>query len=508
MTLRARIAIAMAVLAVITAVIVAVTTYEVTSNRVRAEVDQYLHTYGQRFQDPDGRQAAATCTGSSRSRPTPSQGGFGGPGESVEGVVFQCIGADGSVVTTIGASSLPVNERDVEIAASGRGRDVRTVESGERTWRVETVGINGGGAVQIARDFGESDRVLSTLRVTLVLLVVAAGAFAALLGWLIARRATEPLVQLTVAAEEVATTGRLDVDVPPAGSDEPGRLARAFAVMLAALGQSREQQQQLVQDAGHELRTPLTSLRTNVETLQRYPDLPPETRSTILADLGSETRELGSLVDELVQLATDTWDDEPEEHVDLAQIADRIVDRARRRTGRTVTLDAVPAPFVGRPRELARAIGNLVDNAAKFSEGPSPVEVTVRPSFVEVRDHGPGIAATDLPHVFDRFYRAADARPKPGSGLGLAIVDQIVRNHGGTVTVANAPDGGAVFTIRFAAGEVEPATAPPLPPPPAAPIGTSAVSPSPSAPGIGGDGLPDGPPTPAPDGPPIVPWAE
>ena len=450
MTLRARIAIAMAVLTVVSAVVVAFTTYEVTSNRVAGEVDQYLNSYGKRFQDPDGRQAAMTCSTSSRARVPGQGGGFGGPGEGVEGVVFQCLAIDGTVVATIGTSPLPVNDRDAEIAALGRGRAVRTVESDEETWRVETVGITGGGAVQIARDFGESGRVLSTLRLTLVLLVLTAGALSALFGWLIARRATKPLVQLTDAAEEVATTGRLDVEVPPAGRDEPGRLARAFAVMLSALGQSRDQQQQLVQDAGHELRTPLTSLRTNVETLQRYPDLPAETRASILADLDSETRELGSLVDELVQLATDTWDDGPEESLDLATIAERVVERTGRRTGRTVTLDARPSPFVGRSRDLTRAIGNLVDNAAKFSEAPTPVEVTVRPRFVSVRDHGPGIAIEDMPHVFDRFYRAADARPKPGSGLGLAIVDQIVRAHGGTVTVANVADGdGAIFTITF-----------------------------------------------------------
>jgi two-component system sensor histidine kinase MprB len=219
--------------------------------------------------------------------------------------------------------------------------------------------------------------------------------------------------------------------------------------MLAALGQSRDQQQQLVQDAGHELRTPLTSLRTNVETLQRYPDLPSETRDVILSDLQSETRELGALVDELVQLATDTWDDEPEDSVSLDFIAERVAERTRRRTGRVVELDVQSAVMIGRPRELTRAIGNLVDNAAKFSDDPTPVEVMVRPGVVVVRDHGPGINAEDQPHLFDRFYRAADARSKPGSGLGLAIVDQIVRAHGGTVTAANAPDGGAVFTIQF-----------------------------------------------------------
>jgi two-component system sensor histidine kinase MprB len=427
---------------------VATTTYVVTDQRVRVEVDQYLDTYAQRFQDPDGRQAAVMCSGETNRRQLPSVR-RGGDDGSVDGVAFQCLDRSGDSVASIGVNELPINARDRVIAAAGRGTQIRTVASDGTTWRVKTVGIAQGGAVQIARDYGETNRVLSSLKIWLFFVVIAASAVSALVGWLIARRSTKPLVQLTNAAEAVATTGRLDVEVPPAGKDEPGRLARSFATMLAALSQSRDQQQQLVQDAGHELRTPLTSLRTNVETLQRYPDLPVETRDSILLDLQSETRELGSLVDELVQLATDTWDDEPEEQVSLDQIVERVAERARRRTGRDVVVVSEPATMFGRPRELTRAIGNLVDNATKFSEGPSPVEVAVRPGVVEVRDHGSGVAEGDQAQIFNRFYRSADARSKPGSGLGLAIVDQIVRSHEGRVSVRNAPDGGAIFTIEF-----------------------------------------------------------
>jgi len=448
MTLRGKIAIAMALLTAVTAIIVATTTYVVTDQRVRVEVDQYLDTYAQRFQDPDGRQAAVMCSGETNRRQLPSVR-RGGDDGSVDGVAFQCLDRSGDSVASIGVNELPINARDRVIAAAGRGTQIRTVASDGTTWRVKTVGIAQGGAVQIARDYGETNRVLSSLKIWLFFVVIAASAVSALVGWLIARRSTKPLVQLTNAAEAVATTGRLDVEVPPAGKDEPGRLARSFATMLAALSQSRDQQQQLVQDAGHELRTPLTSLRTNVETLQRYPDLPVETRDSILLDLQSETRELGSLVDELVQLATDTWDDEPEEQVSLDQIVERVAERARRRTGRDVVVVSEPATMFGRPRELTRAIGNLVDNATKFSEGPSPVEVAVRPGVVEVRDHGSGVAEGDQAQIFNRFYRSADARSKPGSGLGLAIVDQIVRSHEGRVSVRNAPDGGAIFTIEF-----------------------------------------------------------
>jgi two-component system sensor histidine kinase MprB len=210
-------------------------------------------------------------------------------------------------VASVGSVALPVDAEDQVLARSGGGQRTRTVQVDSTTYRVQTVALPAGGAVQIARDYGESQRVLDGLRWWLLLVAAATAALGAGAGWLIARRATEPLVQLTDAAEEVATTGRLDVPIPVSGNDEPGRLGRAFATMLGALGRSREQQQQLVQDAGHELRTPLTSLRTNVETLQRYESLPEETRRSILSDLEAETRELGALVDELVQLATDTY---------------------------------------------------------------------------------------------------------------------------------------------------------------------------------------------------------
>ena len=453
MTLRARIALAMAVLAGVTAIVVAVTTYVSTDQRVRHEVDAYLETYTRRYQDPDGRQAAVTCgqTGNRRGNTPFGPSGPGGADEGIEGVVFQCVASNGDVITTIGTSTLPVSSQDIVIASSGRGTVTRTVDSNGKVWRVATVGVSGGGAVQIARDFGETNRVLSSLRLGLFGIVLAASAIAALIGWLIARRATAPLAHLTDAAETVAVTGRLDVEVPAAGHDETGRLARAFSTMLVALGRSREQQQQLVQDAGHELRTPLTSLRTNIETLQRYSNLSDDTRRTILDDLQAETRELGALVDELVQLATDTWDDEPVTEVEVDVITASVVDRSHRRSGREISLDAQPWTIEGRPRLLERAIGNLIDNATKFSEAPTPIEVVVRPGVVIVRDHGPGISAIDQPHLFDRFYRADTARSKPGSGLGLAIVEQIVSAHGGTITAANHPTGGAVFTISITA---------------------------------------------------------
>ena len=367
--------------------------------------------------------------------------------------VVQCVAEGGEVVATVGSTRLPVDDVDITLSSAGRGSRTRTVVIEGEPYRIETLALPGGGAVQVAREYGETQNVLDGLRTQMLVIGVVVIAAGALAGWLIARRATRPLVELAAAAEVVADTGRLDVPLPPPGTDEPGRLSRSFGAMLTALQQSRDQQQQLVQDAGHELRTPLTSLRTNVETLRRYQELSPDAQAAILRDLDSESRELAELVDELVQLATDTWSDEPVEELALDELVVAVAHRAERRTGRSVPVVVTGSPVVviGRPRDLTRAVGNLIDNAAKFSPEGTPIEVEVAPGRVVVRDHGPGVAEVDQPHVFDRFYRSAEARPLPGSGLGLAIVAQTARAHGGSVSVANHPDGGAVFTLSIPA---------------------------------------------------------
>jgi two-component system sensor histidine kinase MprB len=214
--------------------------------------------------------------------------------------------------------------------------------------------------------------------------------------------------------------------------------------MLAALQTSKEQQQRLVQDAGHELRTPLTSLRTNIDVLRKHDQMAPEMKAQVLDDLDREAGQLAALVEEVVELATDRREEEPVSRVELAALAESAAERLTRRTGRLVRLDVDASALDGRPAALERAISNLLDNAAKFDQSDLPIELTVRDGVVEVRDHGPGIADVDLPHVWERFHRADTARPLPGSGLGLSIVAAVVAAHGGSVTARNHPDGGTV----------------------------------------------------------------
>ncbi|MER6747217.1 ATP-binding protein [Streptomyces fungicidicus] len=377
----------------------------------------------------------------------------------------QVLGPDGRIVDP-GNPGLPVVDSDRGIAgATTAGRVVvhADVDVGDDVYRVATVALGGSrGAVQVAQEFSDTEDLLRALQRRTLILMAAVVVGAGLFGWWLARRITRRLVVLTRTAEAVARTRRLGIQVPVAGYDEVGRLGRAFDRMLGRLAQSEEDQRRLVQDAGHELRTPLTSLRTNISLLRRIDELPPGTREELVADLTQEARELTDLVNELVELAAGQSDTEPPRRVDLADIAEEVAALARRRTGRDIVVSVSgDTTSDGRPGMLTRALSNLVENAVKFDrDGRAAVEIhvagparagTVR---VEVRDRGPGIADDDLIRVFDRFYRAADARSLPGSGLGLSIVREVALAHGGAPYAFRREGGGTVtgFTVGGGAG--------------------------------------------------------
>ncbi|MGM9383442.1 ATP-binding protein [Streptomyces antibioticus] len=375
----------------------------------------------------------------------------------------QVLGADGSVVDG-GNPGLPVVAADRRIAAAAQAGTMavhKDVDVGSDVYRVATVALGGGrGAVQVAQEFSDTEDLLRALQQRTLVLMAAVVTAAGLFGWWLARRITHRLVILTAAAEDVARTRRLGVQVPVTGQDEVGRLGRAFDRMLGRLAQSEEDQRRLVQDAGHELRTPLTSLRTNISLLRRIDELPPDTRDELVADLTQEARELTDLVNELVDLAAGQSDTEPPRALDLADLAEEVAAAVRRRTGRRIVVRASGDTTTdGRPQMLQRALSNLVENATKFDrEGREPVEIAVkgpaRPGVVrvEVLDRGPGIAETDLTRIFDRFYRAADARSLPGSGLGLSIVREVALSHGGAPFAVRREGGGTVIGFTVGGG--------------------------------------------------------
>ncbi|MDM4721401.1 ATP-binding protein [Micromonospora sp. WMMA1363] len=367
-------------------------------------------------------------------------------------LIGQILGPGGQVVDEGYPRPLPVSYTDRTVAASeepGRTRISEAEVDGTRV-RIITVSLGGGrGAIQVAQQLSEVDGLLTSLRTRIMAVGVAVSVAAGVCGWFVAGRVTRGLVRLTRVAEEVALTGRLDLPVPAGGRDEVGRLGAAFDTMLGQLARSKDAQQRLVQEAGHELRTPLTSLRTNIALLHRFDELPLAARGPLLTDLTVESRELINLVNELVELATDTRELEAAEPVDLTEIAEKVAQRFRTRSGREIIVRADAAAVTGRPQALERALANLVENATKFDSSGGPVEIVIRRGRVEVRDRGPGVP--DLPEgrLFDRFYRAPEARRMRGSGLGLAIVRDVVTAHDGTVFARNREGGGAVIGFEL-----------------------------------------------------------
>ncbi|WP_433415221.1 ATP-binding protein [Microtetraspora malaysiensis] len=320
-------------------------------------------------------------------------------------------------------------------------------------YRTATMPLGDGrGAIRITQRLSDTDGLLAQLGRRVMLLAGAVVVIAAVGGWWLARRSTRRLIRLTAVAEEVASTGKLEVAVPVTGEDEIGRLGRSFDDMLGRLAHAKHDQQRLVQDAGHELRTPLTSLRANIAILPRLGELPPPERENLLRDLTQESRQLTTLVDELLELAAGEHEGEEPVEIQLADVAEEAAAMARRRSGREIRVRAAPAVVTARPVALKRAISNLLDNAAKFDpDGTEPIELVMEAGRIEVRDRGPGIAEHDLERVFDRFYRAIATRDLPGSGLGLAIVKDVAHRHGGAPFAANRSGGGAVVGLTLGA---------------------------------------------------------
>ena len=365
---------------------------------------------------------------------------------------------DGMGVALRGAASPPVDDLARDGAAGRRAGVLRNAEIDGDPVRLLVAPLAGGGAIQVARSVRETRTLLGRVRV--ILLLVAAGgiAGAALLGRVVAGRATEPLRRLERTAEHVAATQDLGRRIDATGTDELSRLAGRFNDMLDALERSVTAQRQLVADASHELRTPVTSLRTNLEVLRANPDLDAERRGELLARATVQTEELTALMNDLIDLAHGDAAEAAREPIRLDELVEEAIERAARHApAQRFAVDLDETTVVGSPPRLVRAVNNLLDNAVRFNAPGAPIEVRLKDGELTVRDHGPGFDAAELPHVFDRFFRGARSRERSGSGLGLAIARQAAAAHGGSAAAANAPGGGALLTMRLPVAEREPA---------------------------------------------------
>jgi two-component system, OmpR family, sensor histidine kinase MprB len=472
MTFRRRLALVSASAVAVAIVVASAIVYFVVRDQLRGQVDSSLENL-----------AGATTIDVTRAGPVPATGSRDNfslpvpppPGGRAKGLALppgplggpqglaQVITASGRVVRSLNEGrSLPVSGQARAVAAGRSGPFLVDVDVEGDHLRVLTAPLEPGRAIQVARSLEEVDGTLHTLLIVLVLVCLGGVAAAGFLGWAISRAAVAPLAELTETAEHVARTSDLDRRIEVNGSrDELARLAASFNAMLAELDRSVTAQRRLVADASHELRTPLTSLRTNIEVLAAGNGLAPDDRERLLDDVVAQLGELGVLVGNLVDLAREEEPEAGGAEVRLDELVAEATWRARRNApGRRFTLVSEPCVVHGVTDRLERAVGNLLDNAAKWSPPDGEIEVSVSRGEVSVRDHGPGIDAADLPHVFERFYRAPSARGMPGSGLGLAIVSQIAAAHGGSVEAGAAEGGGAVVTLRLPAMQPAAAAAP------------------------------------------------
>ncbi len=454
MSLRTRIAAAAGLAVAIVVLVAAGAIYFGVRAELRGEVDRSLRDRAGAIAalagGPGGGGRPDRPPGDEPGRgdfPVPPPEPFGGP----EGFA-QLVLPSGHVVRRQGSDeSVPVDSHAREIARSGSGEYLTDTTVNGTHLRVLTRGAGPGGAVQVARPLSEVDRQLDRVLVVLMLVGAAGVALGAALGALVARTALAPVASFTRRTEELAADGDTSQRIQTERTDELGRLARTFNTTLDALERSVEAQRHLVADASHELRTPIASLRANIQTLEHAQRLPADERESLRADILQELDELTSLVADIVELARGAKPGELVDDVRVDQIVEDVAARARARAQDGVTLDVRTEPTLirGEPERIQRAISNLVDNALKWSPDGATVEIELAAGGLSVRDHGPGFSESDLPHVFERFYRADSARALPGSGLGLAIVRQAVEAHGGQVQATNAEGGGALLWVSF-----------------------------------------------------------
>jgi two-component system sensor histidine kinase MprB len=442
MSFRARIAIAAAVAVALAVVVASAVVYLVARDELRAPTDEFLE-----------RRAAEVT--SSR-LPV-----FEGAGEPCLAVppefgeargYLQLVSADGSTITPCRQDvQLPVDEDVLDVAANVSPAFWKDTDVNGEHVRMFTFAYVPGSAAQVARPLTEVDQSLERLGLVLLLIAAIGVGVAAVLGLVVSGAALAPVRRLTETAERVSETGDLSQRIDVDGRDELSRLATSFNTMLAALEDSTRAQRQLVADASHELRTPLTSLRTNIEVLAGDRGvLPDEERGRLISDVVEQLEEMTTLIAELIELARAEQQTAKPEHVRLDLLTADALERARRnQPGVAFTAELEETVVYGVPATIERAIGNLLDNAAKWSPPGAAVEVEGRDGYVSVRDHGPGIADEDLPYIFDRFYRARSARGMLGSGLGLAIVRQVAEAHGGEVVAEHAEGGGTRMTLRL-----------------------------------------------------------
>lgn len=441
MTFRSRVIAATVTAAALAVVLACLASFITTRNALIASVDKSLIESSQRPISGDGAD------------------------DHVFGSFNELVLANGQTIPTNG---VPIDKLITAYSKGKAGETLRTVQIHGQSYRELIVSLSANslvtcstGLCQIKTTSAEIFVVnvtgqIAELRnlVKTLLVVAAAGLLLALtLGLILARGALHPLEQVTDEIESITETSDMRRRLEEGDADELGRLRRVFNRLLSSVESSQTLQRQLVLDASHELRTPLTSLRTNAQVLSRTNELDPDDLRQLTNDMVTQVDELAALVTDLGELARGERSEGPIVTLRLDECVDECVDTARtyaRIKDITIESSVEPSFVEGRRDRLIRATSNLLTNAVKFTPRGGHINVVSKAGTIVVSDDGPGIKDEDLPHVFDRFWRAPSSRALPGSGLGLSIVAQVVAEFDGTVAIDRDPLlGGARFTITL-----------------------------------------------------------
>lgn len=332
----------------------------------------------------------------------------------------------------------------------------------DQRWRVYVLPFHAptsAGFIEVLTPLGRVDASMQAFRITLPILGLASLGAALLGSWAIAGNALRPIAKMTGTARSIALSRDLShrIEMPP-HHDELGRLAATFNNMLASIESAYSAQQRFVSDASHELRAPLTAIQGNLELLNRHRTMPEAEREEALAEITREADRLTRLVADLLALArADAGIPLRPRLLDLDAVVLDIFKSARQLAqGQTLLLDPFePAQIRGDEDRLKQLLLILLDNALKYTPPGGKVTLGLRRDkscvVMLVRDSGVGISPEDLPHVFERFYRADPARSRDpgGTGLGLSIASWIIEQHRGTITIDSQPGEGTLITVRL-----------------------------------------------------------
>ncbi|GCE12946.1 two-component sensor histidine kinase [Tengunoibacter tsumagoiensis] len=411
------------------------------------------------------------------------------------GVVVEVVDRQGELhaLSNTGGQRIPVGEQQLQMIGDGQTIWM-TIFSAGRHIRVRGVPIYAPlqtgsspsshqpviGALLVAKSLEDVDVTMILLRTLLVISSIFTFTGALVGGWMLANSLLKPLSDMAKTAREITIAtasgtriGNLSLRVKrPSGDDEIVEVVETFNQMLSDLESAAQLQRRFVDDASHELRAPLTTVQGNLSFLQRHmEELPVEERRSMLTDAYGETLRLSQLVEQLLLLAHVDADQvspqlppQPTAHQPLVEVDRAVLHIVRQLRGRLEMDSAMkksleieqidPVRVRGDEESIRRIILILLDNALKYTQESQQARISISliqqgpEALLRVRDTGIGIDAEDLPHIFERFYRADRARSRQdGTGLGLSIAQLLVERLGGRIGVKSQPGVGSTFSV-------------------------------------------------------------